>query len=212
MRMRVSCTTLERFRLFIEPGQEWLSEAEFLASIKGEGAQTPALLLGRAFGQILEKPWEYTVASGFAHGPFRFSAATMAEPLRLMDHRSGVFEAKATKEYSRSLVVAKADQIVGAHLFEHKTTLGTVDVEGYLASYQPRFMLDLFEAAVVTYHVFRLRELPDLSYEVREIESFNLYPYAGLHADCAALVREFEEYVEAKGLGDYLRARQAEAA
>lgn len=209
--MRVSTTTLERYRLFIEPEQEWLSEDEFLKSIRGEGEQTPRLLLGKAFGQILETPWAYQTLTGYQHGPFRFSAETMASALTLMDHRSGTFEAKATKQYGRSMVVAKADQIVGAHLKEHKTTLGSVDLPGYAESYQWRFLADLFEPKVITYHVFRLRELRDLSYEVREIESLNLFPYTGLHDDCAGLVAQFEDYIDARGLGDYLRARQAAA-
>lgn len=209
--MRISTTTLESFRLYMQPEQDWMTEDSLLATIRGEFTPTPAVLLGKAFGQVLETPDPYRVANGYScHGQY-FSDAVMQPALALMDRR-GVFEAKATKEYGPCTVVAMADQIVGARLVEHKTTLGTFDIDKYLASCQWRFMADIFEPLSITYHVFCLNEERDGSIGLRGIETFNLYPYAALHEDCCELVRRFAEYVTVRGLDGLLRARQKAAA
>lgn len=208
--LRISTTTIESFRLFKQPDQDWMSEADLLATIRGEFVPTPAVLLGQAFGKVLETPDPFRVGGGYQHGDYVFGDEVMSPCLALMDRR-GVFEVKATKQYGDSVVVAKADQIVGAHLVEHKTTLGTFDFDKYAESYQWRFMVDLFEAAWVTYHVFCLSQDRDDQISLRGIESFNVYPYADVHADCCDLVRQFVDYVTTKGLDGRLRARQSEA-
>lgn len=209
--MRISTTTLESFRLFMQPDQDWMSEDELIATINGVWTPNAAAQLGGAFGKVLETPARFVVAGGFQCQGYSFSAATMREPLALMDHRRGVFEAKAQKRYGACDVVAKADQLVGAHLFEHKTTGSTFNFEKYADSCQWRFMLDIFEAALVTYHVFLLDDHGNGVVEVRGIETFNLFPYADLHQDCEDLLQRFVSYVTAKGLDGVLRARQAAA-
>lgn len=212
--MRISATQLESFRLFME--QDWMTEDELHATIRGEFTGNHKVNLGSAFGRVLEDPLAHIVpgAPGFmarAGGEvFEFSDDVMEPCFDLMD-RGGVFEAKLTKDYGDCTVVAKADQIVGARLIEHKTTLSSFDFEKYAASYQWRFMADIFQPKVITYHVFCLSEAPNGVIGLRGIESFNLFPYARLHADCCALLGEFREYVIAKGLDGALRARQAAA-
>lgn len=212
--MRISTTTLESFRLFSQPDQEWMSEDELLATIRGEFTPTPAVRLGQAFGKVLETPWSYQLDAGYTCGGYLFPAHVMAPALALMDHERGVFEAKGTKQYGDCTVVAKADQMVGARLIEHKSTLGTFDFDKYAHSYQWRFMVDIFQPVSLTYHVFLLAEERDGSIGLRGIETFNFFPYAQLHADCWHLLRQFTSYVTAKGLDGLLRDRQrvAEAA
>lgn len=209
--MRISTTTLESFRLFMEPDQEWMTEQSLIDSIKGAFIPTPAVLLGKAFGTVLETPEPYRVSGGYRCGDYTFPEAVMAPCLDLMD-REGVFEAKAIKRYGDCDVVARADQLSGARLIEHKTTLSTFDFEKYADSYQWRFMVDIFEPALVTYHVFCLSESGNGVVDLRSIESFNLFPYAALHQDCCDLLAAFVSYVTAKGLDGFLRQRQQEAA
>lgn len=212
--MRISTTTIESFRLFCQPDQEWMSEQDLIDSITGVWKPNHKVSLGSAFGRVLETPEPYAVAGGYRivvdGQTFEFGADVMAAPLALMDRR-GVFEAKALKAYGPVDVVAKADQIIGARLVEHKTTLSTFDFEKYADSYQWRFMADIFEPSVITYHVFCLAEAPNGVIELRSTETFNLYPYPDLHADCCALLDRFIEYVTARGLDGHLRARQAAA-
>lgn len=215
--MRISVTTLESFRLWSQPEQDWMSEDELLATIRGEFKPTQAVLLGQAFGAVLETPGRYQVDGGYrvlprgGRSPYFFSDAVMTPAMAIMDYQHGVFEAKATKQYGDCTVVAKADQLVGARLIEHKTTLGSFDFDKYAHSYQWRYMVDIFQPVSVTYHIFLLAEERDGSTALRGIETFNFFPYAELHADCWNLLRGFTSYVTAKGLDTLLRARQRTA-
>jgi len=213
--MRISATTLESYRLFMQPDQDWMTEQELLATIRGKFVPNHNVSLGQAFGRVLEDPDRYAVPGGFrvsANGEcFAFGHDVMAPCLALIDRR-GVFEAKSSKRYGPCDVVSKADHLLGAHLSEFKTTLSSFNVDKYLDSCQWRFMADAFEPLVVTYHVFCLAEATNGVIELRSIETMNLFPYPALHEDCAALVREFTHYVTVKGLDGLLRQRQIEAA
>jgi hypothetical protein len=210
--MRISTTTLESFRLFMQADQEWMTEADLIASIKGEFVPTPAVLLGSAFGKVLEAPDHYRTAHGYRCGDYTFSADVMAPALKLMDYERGMFEVKAARAYGDCDVVAVADQIVGGHLFEHKTTGSTFNFEKYADSCQWRFYVDIFQPLLVTYHVFEVDDHGNGVVELKGINSFNLFPYTGLHQDCCDLLGEFCDYVRAKGLDGFLRERQRQAA
>jgi len=212
--MRISATQLESFRLFLQPDQEWMSEADLLATLRGEFTPTPKMALGTAFGAVLEDPDRYAVrgftadqTTAYQCGGYTFSADMMAPALAMFDRR-GVFEAKATKAYGPHVVVAKADQLLGAQIIENKTTLSSFDFEKYANSYQWRFMADIFEPAFITYRVFLLAENDAGIPSLRGIEEFNLFPYADLHQDCCALLDTFVAYATAMGVADVLNERQ----
>lgn len=211
--MRISTTTLESFRLWSNPDQDWMSEEELIQSIRGIWTPTPRVELGQAFGHVLEAPERFAVSGGYQHGRYFFSADMMAPALAVFDRR-GVFEAKATKQYGPHTVVAKADQLIGARIIENKTTLSGFNFDKYAESYQWRFMADIFEPEAITYHVFCLSEDTAGVTDLRSIETFNLFPYAACHEDCCALLSRFVEYVTFRGLDAHLNERQraAEAA
>lgn len=212
--MRISTTALESFRLWRQPDQEWMTEQALIDSLSGTFVPTHQVSLGSAFGLVLEDPDRYLVPGGFrirVNGEgFEFGRDVM-EPCLAVIPADGVFEAKGQKAYGACDVVAKADHLAGAHLREFKTTLSTFDVTKYLDSYQWRFMADIFQPAQIIYHVFCLAEATNGVISLRSIESFNLFPYAALHADCCGLLDEFVGYVTARGLDRMLRARQAAA-
>lgn len=213
--MRISATQLESYRLWRASEQEWMSEEELIAGIKGEFKGNHNVSLGTAFGKVLEDPDRYLAVGGFRirvnHEVFEFGRDVIEPCLEKIDRR-GVFEAKALKTYADCDVVAKADHILGAHLSEFKTTLSTFDVGKYLDSCQWRFMADIFEPKVITYLVFCLSEAKNGVISLRGIESFNVFPYPALHQDCCELLNEFKAYVTARGLDGFLRDRQTAAA
>lgn len=223
--MRISATTLESFRLFMDPEQEWMTEDAMHATIRGDFTPNRKVLIGQAFGAVLEHPERYRVPGGFrvvTRDPSKldgigdaieFGDEVMAEPLALIDREFTVFEAKAIARYGPHDVVSKADQLYGCQLIETKATLGSFDFGKYADSCQWRFMVEAFQPALVTYRIFCLSESEANGViSLKSIESFNLYPYRGLHDDCAALVARFVEYVRAKGLDGLLEQRQQEAA
>lgn len=209
--MRISTTTLESYRLFMQPDQDWMSEASLIDTILGRFSPTPAVKLGLAYGRVLEDPDRYLVPGGYICQGYSFALKDVEPALAAIDRR-GVFEAKGVKAYGAVDVVAKADHLLGTHLSEFKTTGSTFDFDKYAASCQWRFMVDIFEASRVTYHVFELDDHGNGVAELKAVHSFNLYPYAALHQDCGDLLTGFVSYVRAKGLDGVLRQRQQEAA
>jgi hypothetical protein len=209
--MRISTTTLESYRLFMQPDQEWMTEQSLIDTISGKFVPTEAVLRGKAFGEIVETPEAYAVPGGYQRGGYSFSAETMAPVFALIDRR-GLFEVKAIRAYGPHDVVAVADHLLGTHLSEFKTTGSTFDFDKYAASCQWKFMADIFDPATITYHVFPLDDHGNGVVEVKTPESFRLYPYAALHQDCCTLLASFVGYVTAKGLDTLLNARQQEAA
>lgn len=209
--MRISATTLESFRLWKHPEQEWMPEEDLIDQIKGIWKPNHKVELGSAFGRILEDPDRYFIPGGFECDGFAFGRDVIEPCLAVIDHR-GVFEAKTVKSYGPHEVVSKADHLLGGRLSEFKTTLSTFDFDKYAASCQWRFMVDAFQPVSVTYHVFCLSEATNGVIELRGIEIFNLFPYPDLHQDCCDLVAEFTAYVTARGLDGVLQARQESAA
>lgn len=212
--MRISTTTLESFRLF--QSQDWMTEDELIATVRGEFVGNHKVWLGLAFGAVLEHPAKFRVDGGFrveklrCPETFEFADAVMNPVFELIADGT-VFEAKGMKRYGEHDVVAKADQLAGSHLIETKATLGYFDFDKYAESYQWRFMADIFEPSRITYRVVCLDESDTGVISLRAVESFALYPYPSVHEDCARLVREFESYVVAKGLDVLLNERQAAA-
>lgn len=211
--MRISTTTLESFRLFMSPDNDWFEEQSLIDTIEGKFVPTPAVLLGQAFGRVLETPELFLVSGGYQCGDYFFSLDMMSPALAAIDRR-GVFEAKAVKRYGDCTVVAKADHLLGSHLSEYKTTLSNFDFDKYAASYQWRFMADVFQPSRITYRVFCLSEDVAGVTGLKSVETFDLYPYAGLHVDCCDLLDRFKAYVRGRGLDGLLAERQraAEAA
>lgn len=217
--MRISTTTLESFRLWVEPEQDWMLEADLLATIRGEFTGNHKVWLGQAFGSVLEHPERYRVSGGYRVDNIRgcgesFSLGddVMGPALALIDRPRTVFEAKAIGVFRGHDVVAKADQMVGLDLTETKTTLSTFDFDKYAASCQWRFMASIFDVPRVTYHVFCLSESEQNGViALRGIETFNLYRYPEMQGDLEHLVKEFETYVELRGLRPLLDMRQAAA-
>src|SRR5207247_4146768 len=64
--MRISTTVLESFRLYMQPDNEWMDEAELIATIRGEFTPTPEILLGQAFHSVIEHPDKYRGEGGDA--------------------------------------------------------------------------------------------------------------------------------------------------
>jgi hypothetical protein len=213
--VRISATQIESFRLWRDPEQEWMTEESLIDTIKGVFVPNHKINLGSAFGKVLEDPDRYMVPGGFrrkAGGEWFEFGRDVIEPCLALIDRRGIFEAKAIAHYDDGIdVVSKADHLYGAHLSEFKTTLGQFDFDKYAESCQWRFMADAFQPRRITYRVFCLDEATNGVISLKDIHSFDLYPYQGLRDDCARLVREFAAYVTAKGLDGLLRERQAAA-
>ncbi|HKA75325.1 MAG TPA: hypothetical protein VKE26_26215 [Xanthobacteraceae bacterium] len=199
--LRISATTLEAYRLYVE--QDWMEEAALIQTIKREVVPTEAMRLGTAFHSVLEAPEQFRVPFGYLCDGLHFPDATMREPLSLIDPR-GTFEVKSMTLIDGHTIVARADQIVGSHIYEHKTTTGSYDADKYLDSCQWRVEAALFQPGAITYRTFLLEEPKDQIVGLRGIEQLTVYPYPALLSDVRDLVRRFVAYVTQRGLTSYL--------
>lgn len=210
--MRIHATALDTFRLYMHPDNDWLTEQDVIDAVRFKCAPTPEMQLGIAFERVLQDPERYRVPHGFVCNGYTFSEATMAEPLELVDHQHGTFQVKTVTRYGVHEVVSKADHLQGARIREWKTTTSSFAFDKYAESFQWRYMLDGFEAALLTYDVFVLDDHGNGVAELKAIESFNVFPYPDLRADCERLLSEFVGFAEVRGLARELNERQATAA
>jgi hypothetical protein len=221
--IRVSTTTLESFRLFNDPDQEWMPEQEIIDSIKGVFRGNANTERGYAFGRILEEPGRFRVPGGFRVEVDRetkrslFFEADWVERCLSCIEREGTFEVKRAKtfhlpEFGPVDVVAKVDYIHGLKISEFKNTTSTFNIDKYLESEQWRFYCVVFGSPVVNYQVFELSEARDGTYDLRECHDFRVFSYPGIEDDCTEKLTEFLRYVRAKGLMSYLEASARRAA
>jgi hypothetical protein len=205
---RVSATQLEQFRLFVT--DDWMTEQSLLDSLTGVFVPTPAVQLGHAYHAVLEAPTPYRVPGGYACEGFTFDDATMDPMLSLIDRR-GVFEVKTTQPFGDVTLVAQADQLVGAHLYEFKTTGSPFSIDKYLDSIQWRVYALVFDPLAITYRVATLDDHGNGVVTLKDLNHLTLYPYAGIEQEVRSLVTRFVEFIRAKGLDELFRARQIAA-
>lgn len=210
---RVSVTHIEQYRLW-RTGS-WMSEADLIASIKGEFKPNRKILCGQAFHAILEAPDKAPQGCGstghwYEHNGIRFPGSIIDEALTHYE-RGGVPEVKATRMYEVGSqlveVVAKVDNLRGLTIDETKTRWAAFDAEKYDASCQWRFYIDVFGANRVRYVVFQLDEDSEGGFELRGVHKLSMFPYPSLHSDCLRLLTEFMEYARMRELLPYLVAR-----
>lgn len=200
----------------MDPQQDWMSEEDLLATITGTTVPTPKMLVGGAFGRVLEKPLKYRKDGAYLAPAkcgdnwidFWFDTASVERALSVFDP-GGVFEVPMVADYDGVKVVAKADQMIGRLIVENKAKLApSFDFDKYAQSVQWKLMADMAGVDAVRYNVFLLDD-SEMLIRLRAIESFNLYPYALMHDDCLDIVQQFREYVERKGLVEQLNEKQA---
>ncbi len=227
MKLRLSITTLESFRLF--QTTEWMTEERLLDQLTGKFESNPAMTFGSAYHRLIEKGFE--IENGLTTG---FSAEYPDQPkidfLNVSDkitqpaldfrlkHPLISNEYKVVKNLDilghEIQLVAKCDGLEGAIIHEHKTT-PNVDYDKYYNSYQWRFYCDIFGLDIVQYNVF---ELVGSAYKMKkatndqefineiesvELQEFQMFNYPDLHKDCEALLIGFIQFIELKELASY---------
>lgn len=148
---------------------------------------TPAMLAGTAFHKALEtaRPGEYEQLSANGY-TFLLPEGTLVLP--------EIRELRGFKRYGDLTVTGCVDILDGKRVDDHKTT-ARFDAERYLAGYQWRFYLDIFEADVFRWNVFEVRNTKGLIYEVSDPQTLEVYRYPGLERDCERLAAEFHAFM-----------------
>ena len=148
---------------------------------------TERMLAGTAFHKALElaEPGEYDKleALGYTFDIEGIGAVSVPEAR----------EIRAFGHYGDLTVTGQTDGLNGRVIVDHKTT-SSFDAEGYLAGYQWRFYLDLFDADVFRWQVFELRQYagdPDRFYRVSGPHHLAAYRYPAMRWDCDLLAADF---------------------
>lgn len=150
---------------------------------------TPAMQAGTAFHTAIEvaPDGEHETLESNGH-TFLLPDAEIALP--------AVREIRTYKRYGELTVTGCADLVIGRRVEDHKTT-SRFDPERYLAGYQWRFYLDLFEADTFRWNVWQLREVEPLVFKVAPPEILEVHRYPGMERDCAMLAADYLEFARA---------------
>jgi len=183
---RFSVSKAEAFRQWRENEDAELEP--LLATLRGEMQPTEPMLAGTALHKALETACEGERDTLSADG-YEF-VITADINLALPKCR----EIFATKDYGPIVISSRVDVLDGKCVEDHKTT-SRFDPERFLAGFQWRFYLDIFEADLFRWNVFEMRELKPKVYEVFNFHRLEQYRYPALAMDCRDLATDLAEFV-----------------
>jgi hypothetical protein len=155
---------------------------------------SPAMLAGTAFHAAIEK------APNGDHQTFEANGHRFILPDAEIG-LSAIRELRGFKDYGGLTVSGKVDCLDGRIVIDHKTT-GKVDIERYLNGCQWRFYLDIFGADVFRWYIFEIKEVGELTYEVKAPQTLEARRYPELASDCSRLAEGFLNFALRIGLPD----------
>jgi len=186
----------------VEAFRQWESDDEselddLLDKLRGDWPSSGLMEAGTAFHKALETaPMEgdFETLTALGHR-FTFNGDFELSLTRIRELRgSGRYMVDGLPIH----VSGQVDAIEGRRIEDHKTT-GRFDPDRYLAGYQWRLYLDIFDADIFRWNVFEIAEQPSddelLAFEVRSLHTLEQYRYPGLHEDCVSLVTRFARFV-----------------
>ncbi len=181
--MLVRVSNIEAFRRYRE--SEDMTADDLVRWLTTDNP-TPAMLAGTAFHAAIEvaADGEHETLEANGH-TFLLPDAEIALP--------AVREIRTQKQYGDLTVTGCADLVIGRRVEDHKTT-SRFDPERYLAGYQWRFYLDLFEADTFRWYVWQLREVAPMVFKVAPPEILEVHRYPGMERDCATLAADYLEF------------------
>lgn len=180
LHLRVSATDIDALRYFLD--SEDGDVEDLLARLRRASPPTPAMLAGTAFHKALELAGDGEASVLCADGHkfhLEFEDDLDIPPLR---------EVKATRDYRVGDVlvtlVGKVDGILGRRIDDHKLT-GSFDAERFMAGYQWRIYLDVFDADEFRWNVFEGAEIAgqERVWKVRSLHKLTMHRYPGMEDD-----------------------------
>ena len=131
------------------------------------------------------------------------------------EYHDAFHEVRLFKDYGRAFVTGCADMVDGVEIRDIKTKYSSVNDEDYIRSVQWRFYLELFGMDVFHFDLFvfdgynidkhgcDVRGIPLKRYE----PAITCYRYDGMEQDNKNLLNQFMDWVELRGLTEYLLNR-----
>lgn len=188
--MRLSATDLDAFRRWRDTEDADLGL--LLAQLRRELPPSEPMLAGSAFHKALElSPYEDAADTLTANG-YRFDMeldATLDLPM--------IRELKATRELRVDgepvTLVCVADAVFGRRIDDHKFT-GRFDADRFLAGFQWRVNLTVFDADRFRWNVFEGSQVEPGRYRVYAMHQLEAVRYPGMEDDVMREIRDFVSF------------------
>ena len=202
--MRMSATDLDAFRYWRD--NEDADLGALVSQLRRELPPTEPMLAGTAFHKALElAPYEDATDTLTADGyTFRMELDAVLD-------MPAIRELKATREMvvdgEPVTLVCVADTVNGQRIEDHKLT-SRFDADRYLASYQWRVNLLVFDAQEFRWNAFEAQQVEPGLYAVRALHQLSAVRYPGMEEDVQREIGAFIAFAR-----QYLPERfQAQAA
>lgn len=213
-------STLESFRRVVETA--FGDETELRQRlIRGQWDDGPANWMMEAGTE-----WHRLLASEH-HNVIRYGRDHASEPIRQFQFDGeevlaarkytgpGLVEVTGRKRFGEFrgvpvIVEGTADHLRGLVIQDHKTKFSPSDPADYAPSLQWRFYLLIHEMSVFRFNLWDFKE-PDKNgfCQLRDVHSFNFWPYESMAADCHSWVTSFLTWAEDQNLLRFLLPRRA---
>lgn len=219
----VRTTAIEAFRRYLANGDNdyyEITEQLVIDSVTGVFEGNEYTYIGSAFHSIVEYGKEVPMKS-VENGALMFvgghdvylSKNQVHVALDYRDeHPNAYHEFRGYKDYGRAIVTGCADMIDGVEICDIKTKYSTPSDADYINSCQWRYYLDIFGADVFHFDLFVFNgyKKEKHGYDVRGLEltrhtpPITCYRYPEMENDNLALLNQFMDWAEARGLTEYL--------
>jgi hypothetical protein len=211
----VRATTVESFRLYMDPDCELISVDEIEARLRGESTEVSdearlRMDRGTAFHDA--------VATGAVTiGDFSFMPSTLYKARAGLDGAVSEAEGSMVVDVDGTLVrvTGHADYLRGLDLWEIKTSDKSIPADRHADSMQWRIYCLLFGVERVTYRLVQLAYEKSGVIYARSIDDVVLYPYPRLRHDVVMCLRDLLAFAELRGCLDameYFEDQEAGAA
>lgn len=218
----VRTTAIEAFRRYLTNGDNdyyEITEQSVIDSVTGEFKGNEQTRIGTAFHSIVQigNPKHKIIDGGdeFDVDGFKVRLANKHCMLALAyrnEHPNAYHEFRGYKDYGRAIVTGCADMIDGVEIRDIKTKYSTPSDSDYINSCQWRYYLDIFGADVFHFDLFVFNgyKKEKHGYDVRGLEltrhtpPITCFRYPEMESDNLALLNQFMDWAEARGLTKYL--------
>lgn len=222
----IRVTAIEAFRRYLANGDNdyyEITEQSVIDSVTGEFKGNEYTKIGTAFHGVVQygETFGLPIDGGYEFN-IEGNEVRMSDEQRKValhyrvEHLGAYHEFRGYKDYGRAVVTGCADMIDGVEIRDIKTKYSAPSDTEYINSCQWRYYLDIFGADVFHFDLFVLDgyKKEKHGYDVRGLEltrrtpPITCYRYPGMENDNLALLNQFMDWAEARGLTEYLTSKR----
>ena len=196
----IRATTVESFRLYMDPACDFISPEEMDARLRGEQTDAgPKAALGTAFHEAVD---------GTYVGAILFDGASVEKARRGLGGVPSEVDGSITLDVfgTRVRLTGHADYLLGLDLLDLKTSGKPIPPDRHADSMQWRCYCVIFGAKRVTYRHVQLDEDDDGVIYAKSIDDVVMYPYPDLLDDVVRCLGSLLDYARARGLLEAMEA------